>query len=63
MDKLEQMLEHQQRLNDIIRSSELITDAVSATLWKYGDPPSLGMVTFVDGTYYTEEKKKIEHAS
>lgn len=28
MDKLEQMLEHQQRLNDIIRSSELITDAV-----------------------------------
>jgi hypothetical protein len=29
-------------------SSELITDAVAATRWFYGDPPPLGMVTFVD---------------
>jgi len=29
-------------------SSELITDAVAATLWKWGDPPSDGMITFVD---------------
>ena len=29
-------------------SSELITEAVSATRWAFGDPPALGMVTFVD---------------
>lgn len=30
------------------RASELITDAISATLWFYGTPPDLGMVTFID---------------
>lgn len=29
-------------------SSELIREAVAATLWKYGNPPPLGMVTFID---------------
>jgi hypothetical protein len=29
-------------------SSELIREAVAATRWYYGDPPTLGMVTFVD---------------
>ncbi len=29
-------------------SSELITQAVAATRWFYGDPPPLGIVTFVD---------------
>lgn len=29
-------------------SSELILEAVAATRWRYGDPPALGMVTFVD---------------
>ena len=29
-------------------SSDLIRDAVAATRWKYGDPPALGMVTFID---------------
>jgi len=29
-------------------SSELIAEAVAATLARYGDPPDLGMVTFVD---------------
>jgi len=29
-------------------SSELIREAVAATRWKWGEPPSLGMVTFVD---------------
>jgi hypothetical protein len=29
-------------------SSELIREAVAATLWYYGEPPTLGMVTFVD---------------
>lgn len=29
-------------------SSELIREAVAATLAHYGDPPALGMVTFVD---------------
>lgn len=29
-------------------SSELIKQAVAATLYTYGDPPELGMVTFVD---------------
>jgi hypothetical protein len=29
-------------------SSQLIREAVAATRWKWGDPPELGMVTFVD---------------
>lgn len=29
-------------------SSELIREAVSATRWKWGDPPSDGLITFVD---------------
>jgi hypothetical protein len=29
-------------------SSTLIREAVAATLWRYGKPPPLGMVTFVD---------------
>lgn len=29
-------------------SSELITDAVAATRWFYGNPPDLGFITFVD---------------
>lgn len=33
---------------DLYLSSELITAAVSATRWHFGDPPPLGMVTFVD---------------
>lgn len=30
------------------RASDLITEAVAATRWYFGDPPALGMVTFVD---------------
>lgn len=37
-------------------SSALIRDAVSATRWAYGDPPSLGMVTFIDRSA-TKSKK------
>jgi hypothetical protein len=29
-------------------ASELIRDAVSATRFQFGDPPALGMITFVD---------------
>lgn len=29
-------------------SSELIRQAVAATRWHYGEPPTLGMITFVD---------------
>ena len=29
-------------------SSVLIRDALAATRWRFGDPPDLGMVTFVD---------------
>ena len=29
-------------------SSELITQAVAASRWIFGDPPELGIVTFVD---------------
>jgi len=29
-------------------ASELICEAIAATRWKWGDPPELGMVTFVD---------------
>lgn len=31
-----------------VLSSELVRDAVSATRWAWGDPPDLGMVTFVN---------------
>jgi hypothetical protein len=31
-------------------SSELVRQAVQATKWYWGDPPPLGMVTFVDTT-------------
>ena len=31
-------------------ASEMIRDAVAATLWYWPDPPSLGMVTFVDAS-------------
>ncbi len=31
-------------------SSALIREAVSATVWFYGEPPLLGMVTFIDPT-------------
>lgn len=31
-------------------SSDIIREAVAATRWKYGEPPELGMVTFVDPT-------------
>jgi hypothetical protein len=30
------------------QSSVLIREAIAATRWYYGDPPPLGMVTFVD---------------
>jgi hypothetical protein len=33
---------------DLYLSSELITEGVSATLAEWGDPPPLGIVTFVD---------------
>lgn len=29
-------------------SSDLVREAVAATRWYYGEPPALGMVTFVD---------------
>lgn len=29
-------------------ASEMIRQAVAATRWRYGDPPALGMVTFLD---------------
>jgi hypothetical protein len=30
------------------RASDLIRDAIAATRWFYGDPPPLGIVTFID---------------
>lgn len=30
------------------RASDLIRDAVAVTRWIYGEPPALGMVTFID---------------
>jgi hypothetical protein len=35
-------------------ASELIRDAVAVTRWFYGDPPALGMVTFID-------REKVKH--
>ena len=37
-------------------SSELIREAVACTLWRYGDAPALGMITFVD-TRKTRKKR------
>lgn len=31
-------------------SSDLIRQAVAATRWRYGEPPALGMITFVDAS-------------
>lgn len=31
-------------------SSSLIRQAVAATRWRYGEPPDLGMITFIDET-------------
>lgn len=33
-----------------VLSSELVREAVAVTKWYWGDPPSLGMITFVDPT-------------
>jgi hypothetical protein len=33
------------------RASDLIRDALAATRWRYGEPPALGMVTFLDRRY------------
>jgi hypothetical protein len=35
---------------DLYLSSDMILDAVSASRWELGDPPELGIVTFVDAT-------------
>jgi hypothetical protein len=45
-------------------SSDLILEAVAATRWKYGEPPALGMVTFVNpkfvaGTFIRIGNKKV----
>ena len=29
-------------------ASDMIKQAVAATRWRYGDPPELGMITFLD---------------
>lgn len=36
------------RNEDAGLSSELIREAIAATRWHFGEPPALGMVTFVD---------------
>lgn len=33
---------------DLHLSSDLITEAVAITRWHFGEPPALGMVTFID---------------
>ncbi len=37
-------------------ASDLIRDAVAATRYRYGDPPTLGMVTFIDREHVTPIK-------
>lgn len=37
-------------------ASDLIRQAVAATRWKYGDPPDLGMITFVDASKVKSKK-------
>lgn len=38
------------------RSSTLIRQAVAATRWRYGEPPDLGMVTFVNEAVVREKQ-------
>jgi hypothetical protein len=47
-------------------ASEMIREAVSATRAYFGDPPPLGMITFIDRkkvkpTMYTERKRGVIH--
>jgi len=44
------------RNESVILSSDLIRQAVAATVWKYGSPPPQGFITFVDRTQ-TRPKK------
>lgn len=37
-------------------SSELIREAVAVTKWFYGDPPKLGMVTFIDPAHVRRKR-------
>lgn len=39
-----------------VLSSALIAEAVAATRWAYGDPPPLGMVTFVDPAHVRRKR-------
>jgi hypothetical protein len=41
-------------------ASDLIRDAVAATRFRYGEPPTLGMVTFVDRDHVTPTKVRGE---
>lgn len=38
----------------------MIRDALAASVWLYGDPPSLGMVTFVDPRHVEGVKRRGE---
>lgn len=38
-------------------ASELIREAVAATRWYYGDPPNLGMVTFINRAAVRKTRK------
>jgi hypothetical protein len=47
-----------------LQGSELILEAVAVTKWKYGQPPRLGMITFVDpskveGTFIRVNGEKV----
>lgn len=39
-------------------ASELIVDAVAVTRWKYGEPPSLGFVSFIDRSKVRPMKRR-----
>jgi hypothetical protein len=40
------------------KASDMIREAVAATLWFYGKPPGLGMVTFIDPTKVKPIKRR-----
>lgn len=40
------------------RASDLILQAVAATRWLYGDPPALGMVSFVDPAHVQPTRRR-----
>ena len=41
-----------------LKASDLIRQAVAATRWRYGEPPELGMISFIDSQHVKPIKRR-----